>query len=616
MKDILILVLVLVAAGAVLLPTLDGGFLTDDYVITRLVTHGTLLPGRSAPPTWTSFFEAPETSGTFQLYRPVVALSWWFTVKLCGADQRSFRFVDLALHLLCGALLFALARHAHHRVTTMGAAVGVGIFLLSPIQMEVVDWSAARTETLSFAFGAAALAWKAARPRAVIGPALLAAAAAFAKESAIVFLPALLLADWASPQHDLDRDTKGIVPRGIFPLVLLAAWFGLRWWLFGSPLASSYGGREVGSVIGAGGGARIVTSLTTLARPVGVYADHAVDPTLLSWGFLATTVTAVLLGFLRWLDRYRGLLLAAFVFAVPFTMGTALNVIDERLVNTRAAYTPMGMLALIVAVGASGSRFRAAPAWALLVLCAVAARPTIDLHVAANHDVEAALNEMREASSEAAPTVRQVATLGWIDRDHLGGGFTLAGAQRCGMMRPFAPRDLESVVVRGGAADPTRTYFHAFPALFPHERRDLAFLGVREQDGAIEAELLWEGHRDTADGGTLTSTSPDAGARLTLSASDGAAITFSARTRALPLGTTLELEVFQPSGRVLPEPLLLEETTTSDGMVIDVTIPIPEPLWSDLEVARPFAWGVRARASDGKVVAVSGLRLLWVEVRP
>lgn len=617
MKDVAALVLALAVAGAVLFPALEGGFLTDDYVITRLVTHGTLTAGESKPPSLGSFFAKPETPGTFQLYRPLIAVSYALNTRASGTDQHAFRLVDLALHLLGGAVLFLLARVLVPSVTPWAAALGAGFFLLSPVQMEVVNWTAARTETVSWLLGGLALAWKARRPETVIVPAMAAAAAVLAKESALVFLPALALMDWASPHRDRTEAAATRLGRAVPLLVLIAAYFGLRRWMFGSLLGSAYGGREVGTVVADGAVERIMTSLTTLGGPVSRYAEHLLPTDALHWSLLGATTAALALGLGTWVRRApRGVLVALFVFAVPFAMGTALNVIDDRLVNSRAAYTPVAMLGLAVAVGASGAGWRLAPAGLLVALSALASAPVIDLYVEANRDVEASLSELREAAGGAEPTVRRVAMLGWIDRDHLGGGFTLAGAHQCGLLRPFSRRDLEVAAVAAAGVDPARGYLRPFPSLFPGEERELALVRTRIADGAVAAELLWAGHTATGEH-AVSSRAPRPNEHLVLDAAAPTSIEFRFLARGPVEDARFELEVFQPSGRTLPGAVPLDpvvEKTTGVGAVMSATIDIPEGLWPELVEERPFAWGVRVLDASGATVAATGLRLMWVRV--
>lgn len=112
------------------LPVLGNGLLNWDDSI--YITAGTALHGaHPLASIWSG-------SGTPQYY----PLSWtllWAEHRLWGDAAVGYHAVSLALHLLCGLVLYGLLRRF---VGVVPAAAGAALFLVHPIQVATVAWAA------------------------------------------------------------------------------------------------------------------------------------------------------------------------------------------------------------------------------------------------------------------------------------------------------------------------------------------------------------------------------------------------------------------------------------------------------------------------------------------
>jgi hypothetical protein len=140
------------AGGLAYLNSLKRPFLFDDVSavvdnerIRRLADLDVLLPERERP-----------VAG-----RPLVNLSFAVNYALGGLDVVGYHAWNIAIHLLCGMLLFAVVREALGlpQVPTALAAraipIGFGValvWLLHPLNSEVVTYVTQRTESMMALF--------------------------------------------------------------------------------------------------------------------------------------------------------------------------------------------------------------------------------------------------------------------------------------------------------------------------------------------------------------------------------------------------------------------------------------------------------------------------------
>jgi hypothetical protein len=193
-------------------------------------------------------------------YRPLAWLQFWAQGRAFGLDPRGYHAVSLALHLLNAALLGWLAyrvtsdeRRATSDQTATSSAVGrwsilaAGVVALHPAPFEAITWISAQSELLAAALLLAALhLWlpkqedKEMGRQGEVGPrlpislsphllvsTLALGLALLAKESAVIGLPLLVLADSRS---DRAIELRGIrrYARYLLPALVMAAYVALQ----------------------------------------------------------------------------------------------------------------------------------------------------------------------------------------------------------------------------------------------------------------------------------------------------------------------------------------------------------------------------------------------------
>ncbi|MBV9505182.1 MAG: hypothetical protein JO323_09280 [Acidobacteriia bacterium] len=178
---VLILVLIVYA------PAMRGPFLFDDNALPFALPN----------------FDAP-LSVWIRGVRPLLMVTYWFNARLSGTDTYSYHLLNLFFHCLSGGLIFLIVRRftewagvdPPRRSLLSGFAALV--FLLHPVQTEVVAYLAGRSDGLSVLLVLAAYAVFLYRAKSAVSWAtaavifLLFGASLLAKEHTIV-LPALLL---------------------------------------------------------------------------------------------------------------------------------------------------------------------------------------------------------------------------------------------------------------------------------------------------------------------------------------------------------------------------------------------------------------------------------------
>jgi Tfp pilus assembly protein PilF len=229
--------LLLLAAAVCLLfaNTLPNGLTLDDSAIigdNPLVRQ--LNPLRYLTAGWWSGQQAGYGD---QLYRPLTMFSFGLQYALHGVSPLGYHLVNLLLYALCLPLVHQLLR----RLTGCGTGAFWGslVFALHAVHSEAVANVVGRAELLAFLFGMTAL-WLHARDyrlarwgRAVGLPLALACffCAAASKESALAWLPVLVLWDLATTRPDQGpgpRVTANIPRSYVWYLLPAAAYLLLR----------------------------------------------------------------------------------------------------------------------------------------------------------------------------------------------------------------------------------------------------------------------------------------------------------------------------------------------------------------------------------------------------
>jgi len=171
-------------------PAMPGEFLSDDHFY---IVHNAYVQELSPENVWAILepwgAPASHTLNYAPVHLLVHALEWHF---FGGEDLRGWRAVNAAGHGLAAALLVLLLLRGG--VPGIAALLGGGLFLVHPANVEVVAWIFQLKTILSLALGLGALILHPRRPALA---AALFALALLTKITAVAFLPAALVWDWA-----------------------------------------------------------------------------------------------------------------------------------------------------------------------------------------------------------------------------------------------------------------------------------------------------------------------------------------------------------------------------------------------------------------------------------
>jgi hypothetical protein len=359
------------ACALVYLPTLSGALLSDDYAVLAALSdwsrEGHLLRAL------VSKFHSGLDSPSFY-YRPLSMASFGVNFELSGAYPLGWRLTNLVLHLLSGALVFAIARRFsledRSEPSNIGPATAAAVFLLFPTSPEAVAWVSGRYDLLALLFMLATLAFfqRAARWYDRWGiAALLTAACALASKESAALLPALVLA------VALVRRAAGsqAAPTSIFRIFILGArdaapwlvlgiaYFAMRAAIFGSPF-QVYAGTSPLNALASGAWMHALSS-------TGAWIDAMLPLPLARALFLMAIVVLLALGTAAcW--RHRGARASWLAVAISALLSIALLLphLAELAANGeqgRLFYTTSALLALLVGLAVSAIVARSGATW-------------------------------------------------------------------------------------------------------------------------------------------------------------------------------------------------------------------------------------------------------------
>jgi hypothetical protein len=359
------------ACALVYWPTLSGALLSDDYAVLAAVSdwsrEGHLLRALL------SKFHSGLDSPSFY-YRPLSMASFGVNFALSGAYPLGWRLTNLVLHLLSGALVFAIARRLSvedgSEPSNIGPAIAAAVFLLFPTSPEAVAWVSGRYDLLALLFMLATLAFfqRAARWYDRWGiAALVTAACALASKESAALLPALVLAV-ALARRAARSQAAAISIFRIFILgardaapwlVLGIAYFALRAAIFGSPF-QVYAGTSPLNALASGAWMHALSS-------TGAWVDAMLPLPLARALFLMTIVVLLALGTAAcW--RHRGARASWLAVAISALLSIALLLphLAELAANGeqgRLFYTTSALLALLVGLAVSAIMARSPAIW-------------------------------------------------------------------------------------------------------------------------------------------------------------------------------------------------------------------------------------------------------------
>lgn len=315
-----------VLACALYLPNLRGEFIFDDSstIVDNEHVHVTSLH----PYVW---LNAMLLNATGPLKRPLAFASFALNYYLTGLEPFYFKLFNLALHLLCGLLVWVLCRRlliklADRATARFAAAATTAIWLLHPLQLTVVLYAVQRMTSMMALFCLAGMiCYVSGRERLGRGK------AGGAARIAIAFLVCAPLAVLSKENGALlplylllievffFRDRLASLPRrvllGVFtatvlvPIMLGAAWLAWQWDTLNQGVYRSY---DYGPLTRLFTEARILWQyLQMILMPDSRWFTLYHDDISLSWGLLEpwTTLPAVLgiagIAVVAWLVRRR-----------------------------------------------------------------------------------------------------------------------------------------------------------------------------------------------------------------------------------------------------------------------------------------------------------------------
>ncbi|MFO0681042.1 MAG: tetratricopeptide repeat protein [Sandaracinus sp.] len=264
----------------------DQRFLIDDPLVTQ--------------PSWASFVSI-WTEPHFEAYHPLHLLSYWIDVPWLGAVGTPIRVTSLLLFAAAGFAMLSWLRALG--IGRLSAVLATLVFVLHPVQVELVVWGTGRKDVLAALF--AMLAWTAhlrstsAWDRSAWLSRAAFAAACLSKTSAVTLPLAMFAADlWLArlPWREAAlRQLPGVVLAAVLGAITIGIWRG---------------NEMIRPVEEAGSSATLVLAslshaLTTLAFPARVsplYAMVEDDPPSPLFLGLGVVVVGALL-FLAWSSR-------------------------------------------------------------------------------------------------------------------------------------------------------------------------------------------------------------------------------------------------------------------------------------------------------------------------
>ena len=370
-RTVLLVLATFAACALVYWPTLSGALLSDDYAVLAAVSdwsrEGHLLRALL------SKFHSGLDSPSFY-YRPLSMASFGVNFALSGAYPLGWRLTNLVLHLLSGALVFAIARRFSvedgSEPSNIGPAIAAAVFLLFPTSPEAVAWVSGRYDLLALLFMLATLAFfqRAARWYDRWGiAALLTAACALASKESAALLPALVLA--VALARRAARSQAAAI--GIFRIFILGArdaapwlvlgiaYFALRAAIFGSPF-QVYAGTSPLNALASGAWMHALSS-------TGAWIDAMLPLPLARALFLMAIVVLLALGTAAcW--RHRGARARWLAVAISALLSIALLLphLAELAANGeqgRLFYTTSALLALLVGLAVSAIVARSGATW-------------------------------------------------------------------------------------------------------------------------------------------------------------------------------------------------------------------------------------------------------------
>ena len=345
-KERLCLGVLLAAAAFAYANTLLNGFTMDDlgYIVRN---------SQVTEPSLRALFAAHKVSNVL---RPLTFATFALDWKLGGGVALGFHAVNLVLHAIVGCLVFVLVQllFRQYQYGRTIAFVSALLFAVHPIHTEAVASVVGRAELLAAGF--LIVAWIM-HLQDREGFALICfSLALLSKESAVVFLPLVLLGDYAI---GMGKSAFRYLRIAAVTLAYFVVLWNVQGRRFGPPSISVID-NPLAEVPAA---ARILNALRILWKYVGLQlypatlsADYSYNQIpvygVLRYTLVAAIASIVVLGVWVWAakKRYRGLVLGIGIYIASFAITANILKPIGTIMAERLAYLPSLGFCLLVAL--------------------------------------------------------------------------------------------------------------------------------------------------------------------------------------------------------------------------------------------------------------------------
>lgn len=347
MKKSLRIGLLLAVVALIYGNTLRNQFTMDDgmYIIRNSQVTSPSVHALFAPHKLTNVFR-PLTFATF-------ALNW----RLGGGRPFEFHLFNLILHAAATLLLYfllgtLLGRSPPARAVAFTAAL---VFAVHPLHTEAVASAVGRAEVLAAGFLFAA--WILHLNDQQIPALICFTLALLSKESAVIFLPLLLVGDYARGQWK---------PRWRYALIagMTLAYLGLLWKVQGGRFGSVTISQLDNPLAVIPTHWRILNAFRVAWKyaalhfyPARLSCDYSFNaiPIYLDWRHTLTALLATLIVVCAWMwalwKRHAGLILAGGIYLGGFAVTANILMATGTIMGERLAYLPSAGFCLLVALG-------------------------------------------------------------------------------------------------------------------------------------------------------------------------------------------------------------------------------------------------------------------------
>ncbi len=184
--------------------------------------------------------------------RPVVGYSLAINYQLDGLDVTGYHIVNIALHIACALLLFAIARRTlsskqlqeRYGPASLDLATGIALlWVVHPLNSEVVNYITQRTESLMALcyLGTLYAAIRSAASRGLVWPAIAVVSCAFGMASKETMVTAPLIVALYDRVFLFDSFGEALAKRWKLYGALATTWLLLAYLIIGGPRSSSAG---------------------------------------------------------------------------------------------------------------------------------------------------------------------------------------------------------------------------------------------------------------------------------------------------------------------------------------------------------------------------------------